>query len=158
MAKIVDIHAYLPVLIDLIGRGESVTVTVTGSSMTPFLVHGRDQIRFRRPDGPLRRGDLAFFRRDTGSYVMHRVARVDAQGRCYLVGDGQQAVEGPIRPDQIFGLVTEVCRKGRWIGPEDRCWRFFAGPWLTLRPLRPLLRGAYGRVARHRTKRGEPSG
>ena len=151
MAKIVDIHAYLPVLIDLIGRGESVTVTVTGSSMTPFLVHGRDQIRFRRPDGPLRRGDLAFFRRDTGAYVMHRVARVDAQGRCYLV-------EGPIRPDQIFGLVTAVCRKGRWIGPEDRCWRFFAGPWLTLRPLRPLLRGAYGRVARHRTKRGEPSG
>lgn len=158
MAKLVDIHTYLPVLIDLVEGGESVTLTVTGSSMTPFLVHGRDQIRFCRPDGPLRRGDLAFFRRDTGAYVMHRVARVDALGRYYLVGDGQQALEGPIRPEQVFGRITEVCRKGRWIGPEDRCWRAFAGPWLWLRPLRPFLCGAYGSVARLRRKRGESSG
>ncbi len=143
--KIVDIHAYLPVLIDLTEQGESVTLTITGSSMTPFLVHGRDQIRFQKPDRPLHRGDMAFFRRRNGDYVMHRVCRADATGY-YFVGDGQQAVEGPIHPEQVFGLITQVCRKGRWIGPGDFWWDFFAGAWLTLRPLRPFLRKLYSLI------------
>lgn len=142
--KIVDIHTYLPVLIDLVRQGESVTLTVTGNSMAPFLIHGRDQICFRQPDGPLQRGDMAFFQRKNGAYIMHRICRVDDNNMYYLVGDGQQVIEGPIAPEQVFGVVTGVCRKGRWIGPEDRWWRFFAGPWLRLLPLRPLLRKAYG--------------
>ena len=47
-------------------------------------------------------------------------------------------------PEQIFAVVTKVHRKGRWIGPEDFWWRFFAGPWLWLLPIRPLLRRGYG--------------
>lgn len=143
--KIVDIHAYLPVLMDLVAQGQSVTLTITGSSMTPFLVHGRDQIRFQKPDRPLRRGDMAFFQRRNGDYIMHRVCRV-SPGGYYFVGDGQQAVEGPIAPDQVFGLITQVCRKGRWIGPGDFWWDFFAGAWLTLLPCRPALRRLYGCV------------
>ena len=151
--RIVDIHTYLPMLIELVEQGETVTVTVTGNSMAPFLIHGRDQICFRRPEGPLKRGDMAFFRRRTGAYIMHRVLRVDESGSYYLVGDNQQAVEGPVAPEQVFGVVTGVCRKGKWIGPEDRWWRFFAGTWLTLLPLRPPLRAAYG-VWRRITGRG----
>lgn len=141
--RIVDIHTYLPVLIELVRQGESVTLTVTGSSMAPFLIHGRDQVCFRQPEGPLKRGDIAFFQRRTGAYILHRIFRVDENGAYYLVGDGQQVIEGPIAPEQVFGVVTGVCRKGRWIGPEDFWWRFFAGPWLTLLPVRPLLRGGY---------------
>ena len=143
--RIVDIHAYLPVLMELVEEGESVTLTITVGSMTPFLVHGRDQILFQKPDRPLRRGDMAFFRRQNGDYVMHRVCRADPTGY-YFVGDGQQIIEGPIAPDQVFGLITQVCRKGRWIGPGDFWWDFFAGAWLTLRPCRPFLRKLYSLI------------
>jgi hypothetical protein len=111
--------------------------------MAPFLMHGRDQIRFQAPDRPLKPGDMAFFQRTNGDYVMHRVCQVTGEGY-FFVGDNQQIIEGPIAPDQVFGLITQVCRKGKWIGPGDFWWDFFAGPWLTLRPCRPLLRKLYG--------------
>ncbi len=153
--RIVDTQTFLPVLIDLVREGHTVALTITGHSMTPFLVHGRDQIRFCRPDHPLKRGDMAFFRRRNGAYVMHRICRVDREGRYYLVGDEQTVIEGPILPEQVFGVVTQVFRKGRWIGPGDFWWDFFAGPWLSLLPLRPMLRRVYGLFAR--MKRGEPA-
>lgn len=151
--RIVDISTYLPVLVDLMEQGHTVSLTITGNSMSPFLVHGRDRICFRKPAGPLKRGDMAFFRRRNGAYVMHRVCRVDPAGNYYLVGDGQQDIEGPVAPEQVLGVVTRVCRKGTWLGPEDFWWRFFAGPWLWLRPLRPLLCRAYGPIS-HIWKKG----
>ena len=138
--RIIDIDAYLPVVQELLSQGQTVSLTVTGESMSPFLRHGRDQIRLAAVTAPPRRGDMVFFRRRTGQYIMHRVLRRMPDGNYAIVGDGQQQVEAPVAPEQIFAVVTQVCRKGVWIGPESFWWRFFAGPWLTLLPLRPALR------------------
>lgn len=138
--RIVDIDAYMPVLRELLAQGQSVSLTVTGESMSPFLRHGRDQIRLAAVIAPPQRGDMVFFRRRNGQYIMHRVLRRMPDGNYAIIGDGQQQVESPIAPEQIFAVVTQVCRKGVWLGPESFWWRFFAGPWLTLLPLRPLLR------------------
>lgn len=138
--RIVDIDAYMPVLRELLAQGQSVSLTVTGESMSPFLRHGRDQIRLAAVTAPPQRGDMVFFRRRNGQYIMHRVLRRMPDGNYAIIGDGQQQVESPIAPDQIFAVVTQVCRKGVWLGPESFWWRFFAGPWLTLLPLRQLLR------------------
>ena len=40
--RIVDIYEYMPVLIDILQSGKEVNLTVTGSSMAPFLGHLRD--------------------------------------------------------------------------------------------------------------------
>lgn len=138
--RIVDIDAYMPVLRELLAQGQSVSLTVTGESMSPFLRHGRDQIRLAAVTAPPQRGDMVFFRRRSGQYIMHRVLRRMPDGNYAIIGDGQQQVESPITAEQIFAVVTQVCRKGVWLGPENFWWRFFAGPWLTLLPLRPLLR------------------
>ena len=138
--RIVDIDAYMPVLRELLAQGQSVSLTVTGERMSPFLRHGRDQIRLAAVTAPPQRGDMVFFRRRNGQYIMHRVLRRMPDGNYAIIGDGQQQVESPIAPEQIFAVVTQVCRKGVWLGPESFWWRFFAGPWLTLLPLRPLLR------------------
>ncbi len=138
--RIVDIDAYMPVLRELLAQGQSVSLTVTGESMSPFLRHGRDQIRLAAVTAPPQRGDMVFFRRRNGQYIMHRVLRRMPDSNYAIIGDGQQQVESPIAPEQIFAVVTQVCRKGVWLGPESFWWRFFAGPWLTLLPLRPLLR------------------
>ena len=138
--RIVDIDAYMPVLRELLAQGQSVSLTVTGESMSPFLRHGRDQIRLAAVTAPPQRGDMVFFRRRNGQYIMHRVLRRMPDGNYAIIGDGQQQVESPIAPEQIFAVATQVCRKGIWLGPESFWWRFFAGPWLTLLPLRPLLR------------------
>ena len=126
--RIVDIDAYMPVLRELLAQGQSVCLTVTGESMSPFLRHGRDQIRLEGVTAPPKRGDMVLFQRRSGQYIMHRILRRLPDGNYALIGDGQQHVELPIEPPQIFAVVTQVCRKGKWIGSESFWWCFFAGP------------------------------
>ena len=140
MSKKVDTAEYMGMLRELIGQGHRVSIRVAGNSMSPFLKHGRDTVFFTAPDSEIKKGDIVFYTRPNGQYIMHRVLRRMPDGNYAIVGDGQQQVEAPIAPQQIFAVVTQVCRKGVWIGPESFWWRFFAGPWLTLLPLRPALR------------------
>lgn len=146
--KIVDIYTYMPVLQELLSEGKEVSITVTGNSMSPFLIHGRDQILIAPPDGNWKKGDMAFFIRTNGQYVMHRICRVDKNGNCFFVGDAQQYIEGPIEPAQIFGKITSVQRKGKWIGPDDFWWRFFEKIWINIIPMRPLFRTIYEMMKR----------
>lgn len=142
MMKQLDTYTYVSALRELVASGQTVSVRIAGNSMAPFLVDTRDSICFRAPDRPFRRGDMVFYQRETGQYVMHRIARVRPEG-CYLVGDAQQLLEGPIAPEQIFAVVVQVQRKGTWIDASNFWWKFFAEPWLTLLPLRRVLLRLY---------------
>ena len=141
--KIVDIDTYMPVLRDILSQGKEVSLTITGNSMSPFLIHERDEILISPPDGKWKKGDMAFFVRDNGQYVMHRICKVDKNGDCYFVGDAQQLIEGPIKPCQIFGKITKVKRKDKWIDEHDFWWQFFEKVWIRLIPFRGLLREIY---------------
>lgn len=142
--RMVDVDTFMPVLYELLAQGKEVSLTITGNSMSPFLAHGRDEILIAPPDGNWKKGDMGFFRRVNGQYIMHRICRVDANGRCYFVGDAQQLIEGPIAPEQIFGKIVSVKRKGKWIGPGDFWWEFFEHFWLWILPLRSICRKLYG--------------
>ena len=76
----VDIHEYLPVLIDIINTGKDVNLLISGSSMTPFLCHQRDTIIISKPDGHFFKGQMVFYIRDTGQYVMHRIHHINHSG------------------------------------------------------------------------------
>ena len=141
--RVVDIDTYMPILRELLEQGKEVSLTITGSSMTPFIVHGRDEILIAPPNGQWKKGDMAFFRRTNGQYIMHRICRVAKDGKCFFVGDAQQMIEGPIHPEQIFGKIISVKRKGKWIGPGNFWWEFFEHVWLNIIPLRPVCRKIY---------------
>lgn len=133
--RIVDIHTYLPVLIDIIKSGKDVSVTVTGSSMAPFLAHLRDSIIVSPPPRQFHRGDMVFFQRQDSSYVMHRIHHLK-EGKLYLVGDNQTEIEGPIDPEQVFGIVRKVIRNGKLLQKGDFWWVFFEKAWIRIVPLR----------------------
>ena len=141
--RVVDTTQYVSMLRDLTEEGQEVSMVIAGSSMVPFLVHGRDRIFFSSPQHDPVRGDMVFYRRTNGQYVMHRVYCVSAEGY-FMLGDAQTEVEGPLKREQIFAIVNRVERKGKLIDANDRWWRFFAGPWLMLRRFRPLIRSLYG--------------
>ena len=152
MTRVVDTREYLDVLRGLTEEGKEVSLLISGSSMSPFLIHARDYVYFRKPDRELKKGDIVFFQRDSGQYVMHRICQVKEDGY-YLVGDGQTQVEGPIRRDQIFGLIYCVRRKGRKIQPGDFWWEFFAHVWTVFRPVRPVLTRCYSLFSRLRRQK-----
>lgn len=143
--KIVDTEELVSMLRGLTEEGHEVSMQITGNSMSPFLQNGRDKICFRKPEKPLKKGDMVFFQRETGQYVMHRICKKKQEG-FYLVGDGQIQTEGPVRPEQIFAVITKVQRKGKWIGPGSFWWEFFAHIWLRVIPLRRMMMSCYGKV------------
>ena len=76
--------------------------------MMPFLIDRRDQVLIKRIERPLKKGDIAFFQRENGQYIMHRIhfMRKDdrtGENQFYFIGDGQKNIEGPIKEIQIFG-------------------------------------------------------
>lgn len=140
-----DTGEYISVLRELVEQGKEVSVLISGTSMTPFLGHNRDVIFFSRPTTPLARGDMVFYQRADGTFVMHRILKVRPEG-LYIVGDAQTLVEGPVPPSCVFARVTKARRKGKLIEKGNFWWDFFAGPWLTLRPLRPLIVRIYEKI------------
>lgn len=145
--KVVNTEAYMHVIREIISEGHEVSLLITGNSMNPFLADGRDTILIRKPERLLKKGDMVFYRRKNGQYVMHRICRVqeDESGRrdYYMIGDAQQEREGPIGEHMIFGLISMVRRKGKWIGKGNFWWEFFEHIWLYMIPLRGWIMGIY---------------
>lgn len=143
--RIVDTRAYVSALRELVEEGKEVSMLIAGSSMAPFLVHRRDYIYFKKPERNLRKGDMVFFERDSGQYVMHRIWKVKPDGY-YIVGDAQTEIEGPVREEQIFAIITKVKRKDRWIEPGDFWWEFFEHIWIRMVPVRRIVMKLYAKI------------
>lgn len=140
--RVVDTNEYVSVLRELAEEGRVVSMLVVGSSMSPFLCHKRDYIYFTKPDRELRRGDMVFYQRDTGQYVMHRIYK-RKKDDYYMVGDAQTQIEGPLRGDQIFARIIKVKRKGRIIEPGNFWWEFFEHVWIRIIPMRKVIEKLY---------------
>ena len=139
----VDIHEYLPVLIDIINQGKDVSLIVSGSSMAPFLCHHRDTIIISKPDSKFKKGMMVFYTRDNGQYVMHRIHHIKNDD-LYIVGDNQIEKEGPIKQEKVFGVIHKVIRKGKILTHGDFWWEFFEHVWIRIIPLRRILVKLYG--------------
>ena len=123
-------------------KAEELPLLISGGSMTPFLIGGRDTVFLSRPESPIQRGDILLYQRRGGGYVLHRVYRV-TEGSYTMLGDAQTIPEPGIRPDQVIARVTRVQRKGKLLQPGDFWWDFFAKVWLRIRPARKIIHGVY---------------
>ena len=118
-------------------------LVVSGRSMTPFLIDGRDTVYLSRLERPARRGDILLYQRSGGQYVLHRVWKVEKDGTFTMVGDAQTELEPGIREDQIIAIVTFALRKGKAVSPGFFWWVFFEKIWIRMVPLRPLFWKVY---------------
>ena len=138
----VNIHEYMPILIDILKDGKDVNLLITGHSMSPFLRHKRDTIIISKPDGDFYRGQMVFYRRENGQYVMHRIHHI-RQDYLYMIGDHQVVIEGPINKQQVFGVVHKVIRNGKLITKGNILWGFFEHIWIRIVPLRRYVLKIY---------------
>ena len=137
-----DPQVLMPALLALLEETETVPLVISGSSMTPFLVHGRDTVYLSKVTAPLKRGDMILYRRDSGAYILHRIFQ--SEGDTYtLVGDAQTLLEPGIRADQVLAVVTAVCRKGKLLQKGSFWWDFFEKVWIRMVPLRPAAQTVY---------------
>ena len=126
-------------------KDENITalpLVISGNSMAPFLVHGRDTVYLSRLDRPAKRGDVLLYKRESGAYILHRVYKVEKDSYT-MVGDAQTQLEQGIRQDQIIAIMTSALRKGKLQKKGSFWWEFFEKLWIRIIPLRPMLTKIY---------------
>ena len=120
----------------LVSEGKTVTLTVKGNSMNPFIVHLRDRMTIGPwKDEDIRKGTVALVMDTRGSYVIHRIIKRD-KDRVVLLGDGNIGFTETATLDNVIGIMHNIDRKGRIWTPQSTLWRLYSWFWMTLTPLR----------------------
>ena len=89
-------------------KGGRATLTVTGVSMYPMLRNCVDKVVLIPITGRQKKGDIIFYRRDNGQYILHRIISVTQEG--YICcGDNQSAKE-EVRHEQLLAVVDGYFR------------------------------------------------
>lgn len=123
----------------LLASGETICMHPQGMSMYPMFADPADRAVIAPVDvAKLKRGDVVVYRRDPeagGILVMHRIYKRKGN-EFYMVGDNQSEIEGPLRADQMRGILVEWVRCGRTYSVKNIGYRLFFGLWLGMLPLR----------------------
>ena len=135
-----------PLISEIVDNGGSADITVTGNSMLPMLKDRVSRVRLAKAD-ELKKGDIPLYRRDNGTFVLHRIVGIDSDSYT-MCGDNQWHVEKNIRRDQIVAVVTDYCRNGKWRSCGKKTYRLYAVIWMGIRPLRRIVFGGARRIKR----------
>lgn len=142
---VLEAREYFSILKEQVEQGKEASMIITGNSMAPFLLHSRDTVYFRKPFRKLRRGDIVFFIRESGQYVLHRYYKKDKKGY-YFIGDNQTELEGPLSENCVFAVVTRVKRNGRLLDSKSLLWLFFSKIWINMIPIRRITISVYRKL------------
>lgn len=116
--KKVRLEQMLPIIEEKISSGGEVSIPVTGISMYPTLKQGRDYAVLSKAPEHLKKGDIPFYRRENGSFVLHRIVGENEDGYI-LCGDNQTEKEYGIKHSQVIAVMTCVERNGERIAADS---------------------------------------
>ena len=124
----------------LLKQGKTIQLHPRGWSMYPMFIPGRDEAVIGRADADrLRRGDVVLYRREGSILVLDRILAKKPEG-FYMIGDNQMEAEGPLKPEQIRGVLVSFVRKGKKISVKNPCYIAGSRLWMLARPLRGIVR------------------
>ena len=146
--KQVRLVELLPVIEQTLASGGTVRLPITGTSMLPLLVAGRDTVVLGAVGGPLQKYDLPLYRRADGAFVLHRVVAVEQPGVYTMCGDNQWVKEPGVRQAQLIGRVERICRRGREFPVTAARYRAYCRLWALLWPVRRYLVALRGKLHR----------
>lgn len=99
-------------------RGGEFTLRTNGTSMYPMLVDGESRVVLVKPPLKLKRDDIAFYKRDNGQFVLHRVVGTRKDG--YVIrGDNQSITEYGVGHDAVIGVVKAYYKGDKLIQADD---------------------------------------
>lgn len=127
-------------------NGGVAQLNVTGYSMMPMVHHRRDRVQLATITGKEKIGDVIFYRRENGKYILHRV--VDKTKDGFICCGDNQAEKELVLPQQLLAVMTGFTRNGKTYSVTHPAYRLYTGLWVGLFCLRPAyiaLRRRFGR-------------
>ena len=102
----------------------------SGISMRPMIRGGRDAVLIKKLTHKPKRYDLVMYVRPNLQGVIHRVVCYE-NGKYVIIGDNCWQYEY-VKPEQIKGIVTEFCHKGKWHTIDNRLYKLYVHIWVDL--------------------------
>lgn len=122
----------------LMNDGYSVTLPVSGRSMLPFIIGGKESVILAPPAG-LKRGIVALAWVENRRYVLHRIERIEGE-RVTLMGDGNLVGREHCYIGDIKAIATHVVDSNQKRHYLYTRWRKTASEiWWALLPLRRYI-------------------
>lgn len=104
----VSFDELFPIIQEELAHGRSFSFTAFGNSMSPTIRGGVHRVTL----SPLREepkvGDILFYRRENGIFVLHRLCRIAHDGSFVFCGDNQYVQEKGIKRDQLIAKLTKL--------------------------------------------------
>ena len=138
-------NGFIEEALRLVQKGVTVTFPVTGQSMLPFIIGGKESVILHAP-GLTAVGDVVLAWVDGNRYVVHRIIKLDYD-RVTLMGDGNvKGTEHCLLKD-VKARVTHVVSADNKKRDLYSRWRVRAAKlWYWLRPIRRYLLAIYRRL------------
>lgn len=113
---------------DMLERDGRYISVPKGISMRPMIRGGQDAVVIEKLTDKPKRYDLVVYVRGKEQGVIHRV--IHARDDQYIIcGDNCWQLEY-VKPEQIKGIVTEYCRKGKWHDVSYPPYRLYVRLWV----------------------------
>ena len=120
----------------LLKYGSYATNTV-GVSMKPLFKTKRDVVIIKKPDGELKKYDVALYPRGD-KYVLHRVIKVRDDD--YVIRGDNTFSKEYIKKSDVIGVLYAFNRKGRRHDVSEFGYKFYSRFWNFLYPIRNFIR------------------
>lgn len=144
--KLIDKAVMMEEIRQMISEGKTVTITLKGNSMNPFIVHLRDQMTLGPwKDEEIRKGTVALVKDTYGNYLIHRIIKREGN-TVTLLGDGNVEQTETATLDNVIGIMHTLTRKGRTYTPKSLTWRIYSAIWAFLTPVRRYPLGLWRRI------------
>lgn len=144
MNKKVTMNELLPFIEEAFNNNKSFTIQITGTSMRPLLIMGRDSVTLEKVTEKLKKGDLPLYRRNDGTFVLHRVVKVNSDNTYTMCGDNQFLKENGVTDSNIIGIVTKINRNGKEFSVLNKWYKLYVKTGLLLLNVRyPYKRFRY---------------
>ena len=129
----------IEVIEEVLASGGEFRMYPKGTSMLPLIVQTRDSVVLKRNENDAaKKHDIAFYRRDNGQFVLHRVMDICDDGTYTMCGDNQTALEKGIRKDQIIAYVSGLYRKEKQVKMDGGAYSAYVFLWSKM-PLRHFV-------------------
>lgn len=134
--KKVKVAEISEIMVESLNNNNKVILTVSGSSMFPFLLDGIDQVVIEKKTNLLKAGDIILYNKN--NFIIHRIMK--KKKHYYIVAGDALLIKEKVFEEDILGCITEIIKKDRTIiVKSDRRYRCREKLWRRLFFCRRLL-------------------
>lgn len=109
----------------VLSNGGEISFVTAGFSMLPILRNRMDKVYLKKPDRAVKKGDVIFYRRENGAFVLHRIIGKNSNGYI-LRGDNQTDIEYGVKEEQIMAYLVRILRhEGKLIKIDSLYYRAY---------------------------------